>query len=60
VELYLHSTNTLSWRSAQLKHTNLVENLKGRDHSGGSGRWEDNIKVYLKEMGCGLITSDSG
>jgi hypothetical protein len=36
------------------------ENLKGRDHfERRKGKYKDNIKVDLKEMECGLHSSES-
>jgi hypothetical protein len=34
-------------------HTNLSENLKGRDNSEDMRRWEDGIKMDVREIGFG-------
>jgi hypothetical protein len=31
-------------------------NLRGRDHWGSRHRWEDNIKMDLQKVGCGVWT----
>ena len=30
-------------------------NLRERDHLGDSHRWDDNIKMGLQDVGCGVI-----
>jgi hypothetical protein len=38
-----------------------LESLRIRDHSEDRCRWQDNIKMDLREVGgCGLDSSDSG